>query len=281
MLDVEQTKKAYSICKEVRLEMTDWYNRVLQLGYQEVGIQDVMNMRGYKRPQMAKTMKEMGLTKVYNIFDLGLLTHINDYKTKDMWGLSHPLGYDLLQGRYVIPIRDIQGYVTALVGWYPDDRKYITTNTYGFNRQTQFFNIDCYKTYLDRKNNDDAVVRACDYVILVEGIFDTIAVKSLGFSVLGNMGLPLSPIKCEILKRFSKVVAIPDGDSAGQEMIPVKNIKGKKNTWKIENIQSYVSIQLPNIKDLDDMINHTQSSEEYLKNVLGGIKSNVITVLRF
>lgn len=266
-----ENQKAFNLCKQVRAEMTDWYNNrvVKYYGGEEVA-EELMHLRNYNtRQAMKNTLMEVGVTHIYNILDMCIVTRVTDYETHKLWGLYNETGKPIFYERYIVPIRDIQGQVTALVGYYPDNRKYVTTSTYGFRKSMQFFNAECYKAYIEQKNT----LGGCKYVILVEGIYDTLAVRSLGLNVLGNMGLPLSRYKVQQLRRYATVVAIPDGDAAGKDMIPHFTHLKRSKSWNIENPHSYVRLKLDTVgvKDLDDLINRTNKTDKYLKGLLGTI----------
>lgn len=231
---------------KVREGFTDFVDKVSDYWCTDDVLTELMTMRKYDTQEMYNTLKDIGVFRCSTISDLTYFIP-TDTETLQKWGLITSSGDFLLKGRFVVPIRDITDKVTALVGWYPDNRKYITTPTYGFCRDAQFFNIEC---YVDCMKSNDGVV------YLVEGIFDTISLRSLGFSALGNMGLEMSSLKTQILKRFNKVVAIPDNDKAGRSANPycrgISN-KSKIAPWIIEN--NNVFVQLPNkVKDVDDFI---------------------------
>jgi DNA primase len=209
-------------------------------------IGELMYRRKYTRDSMYDTLKERKVFRLDDVNDVKLITNVTDEQLH-LWGLVNANGTFLLRNRFVVPIRDTSGSVAALVGWYPDARKYITTPTFGFSKDALFFNMDCYKKYKDG---------GYKVLYLVEGIFDTISVASLGFCVYGNMGLDLSPIKRQILHRFDTVVALHDNDASGWSTSPYLNgVSGKKrsNVWHVDN--EFVSVKLPSgIKDIDDFI---------------------------
>lgn len=232
---------------KVRKELTAFYDKISKVYCTDDVILSLMKERGYASQEMYDTLKEVGITYVTYLSDLLLFADASEQQLED-WGLLDKNGNYLLSSRYVVPIRDIEGYVCALVGWDPmgGSRKYVTTPTVGFNRDTTFFNID---NYADKRyNNDDN----CVYV--VEGIFDTLSLRSLGLRALGNMGLQMSSIKIEILLRWGKVVAIPDNDKAGRSVNPIYNSDtSTKGMWEIKNDHVFVILPL-GVKDVDDFI---------------------------
>jgi len=247
---VDSTRKltqaeGIELLKNVRNEFSSFIEQISSAYCVDSTIQELMQMRRYSSQEMYNTLKEVGVFKTNDLSSLELIAPLSKYNTSGRWGLVSVNGQYLLAGRYVIPIRDIKGKVTALVGWYPDERKYVTTPTFGFARDAQFFNIECYSQNV----NAD--------VYLVEGIFDTLALRSLDLFALGNMGLGLSPVKREILKRFNHVFAIPDADKPGRSVLPFhsKDVKSKFK-WNIDSNVTFVEIAIEGIKDTDDLIKY-------------------------
>lgn len=239
--------------KKVRDEFTDFVDKISGYWCTDTVVTELMQMRRYNTQEMYNTLKEVGLFKCDNLSDITYFLY-KDAATLQRWGIMTAKGDYLLKGRYVIPIRDISGKVTALVGWFPDNRKYITTPTYGFCRDAQFFNIECYADCMKRNNG---------VVFLVEGIFDTLSLRSLGFSALGNMGLEMSPFKTQILRRFGKVIAIPDNDNAGRSVNPFYHHTSKRNPWQIDNEKVFVTLP-EGVKDIDDFIKEFDCYEDLI-----------------
>lgn len=262
---------------EVRDGLTDVVDKLSSVFSTDEIIAEVMSLRKYDnspyREEMRKTLKEVGIFKLDYISEIQMiLPNITNEQLK-LFGLVDRNGNYLLSGRYAVPIRDIVGKVTALVGWFPDVKKYVTTPTYGFSKDGQFFNMDCFSKSFDgdypkyKDEETEEVLESTGLVYLVEGIFDTLSLKSLGFPALGNMGLDMSLMKTEILSRFGKVIAIPDNDNAGMGTNPYLNRisnKGKKLSWNIKN--ENVIVQLPKgVKDSDDFIKGFYCFEDLLR----------------
>lgn len=243
---------------KVRKELTAFYDNISNKLSNDEIIFSLMKERKYTSEGMYNTLKDIKVTYVNYLSDLLLFGGATELQLKD-WGLLDKNGNYLLSGRYVVPIRDIEGYICALVGWDPKggSRKYVTTPTLGFSRDTTFFNIEM---YTDTKYNSS------DTVYVVEGIFDTLSLRSLGLRALGNMGLQMSTIKTEILSRWGKVVAIPDNDRAGKTVNPITNTKVGKSAnsiWSIKN--EHVFIILPaGVKDVDDFVKEFDCIDDLL-----------------
>lgn len=250
---------------EVRRSFTDLVDKLIPVLSTDEVVNEVMTLRKYDTSpyaeQIRETLKEIGIFRADYMSELQYIVQELGSEDIKLFGLADRNGDYLLRGRFVIPIRDISGLVTALVGWYPDVKKYVTTPTYGFSKDGQFFNIECFAKSFDGNypkyvNENGEVFESKGLVYLVEGIFDTLSLRALGFPALGNMGLDMSLMKTEILTRFNKVVAIPDNDKAGRATNKYLNRisgKSKKVEWLIKN--DHVIVQLPDgVKDSDDFI---------------------------
>lgn len=249
---VEQVVKA-------RASLTKYFRQVCDVFGKDAVIFELMAHRNYYTEDMYDTLKEIGVFKVDNLSELTLLCPASNEDLRK-WGLVNEDGNFILRGLYVVPIRDIGGMVIALVGWNPNggSRKYVTTPTVGFSRDTSFFNYDTYALSWEEYDG---------LVFLVEGIFDAIALKSIGLPVLAVMGLEMSAIKAEMLNRFSKVVAIPDNDSAGRSVSPYTNGvsgKSKRFVWRIPKTGVFVTLP-QGVKDNDDLVRDYDCKEELLE----------------
>lgn len=247
------TAKAY--IKQLRTELTDFYGKVSKVYSTDAVINELMMLRGYTSPKMYELLKEIGVFKISALSDCLAVVDYTAYSTYKDWHLEVRPGYSMLSNRYVFPIRDFSGQVTALVGWLNTDPKYAVTPTLGFVKDTQFFNAECYKTYVERGENT---------VYLVEGFFDALSLRSEGFCALGNFGLLFNGIKAEILKRFDKVVIISDADTAGRRAYPYieGGQKARERQWHISNPKTFVKIQIEGVKDADDLIKYYDCRDE-------------------
>lgn len=182
-------------------------------------------------------------------------------KTLEGLGLFSKEGKFLLRGRYIIPIRDMLGNVVALVGWYPDEKRYITTPSDMFSKSGMFFGME---QLVDTGLNKDYV--------LVEGIFDSLAVRSLGYNCVAMMGSLGSAEKQVLYGLFGKLVAVPDNDKTGRGVI-------ERDKWKLPVGSSYMNWveDGAKIKDIDDLIKYDRrTAKDMLEDALSD-GSRVVT----
>lgn len=202
-------------------------------------VTDICSLRLYKnREQWVNILSEVGCAFV----EEGSCDYstLKKDKFKDLKLFSED-GKFLLEGRYVLPIKDMEGNVISLVGWYPDKKKYITLPTKYFVRNCLFFGMEQFlKTGIGK-----------DYIV-VEGIFDSLSVRSLGLNCLAQMGLDDSPVKVLLYGLCSKTLGIPDRDKGGQKVI-------EKDKWRLPINGSYLYwtgdfSESVHVKDIDDLI---------------------------
>ena len=253
-------KDGYALLKRVRKEFTELTEYAVKLGCTDDTLDELMFLRRYGE-DMRQTLRNFGLFKLMSLDDLRV--YVTAARGKDFSdefysksGLYTEEGNFLLSGRYIVPIRDISGEVTSWVGWFPDSRKYVTTPTFGFSKSAQLFNIDSYK---------DCWRRNKGVTFLVEGIFDTIALTSLGFSAIGNMGTDFTGVKAEMLNRYAKVVAICDNDEAGDKTNPYSRGMSK-GAWVLPKNHAVVRL-FYGVKDADDLVREYDCREALQKSL--------------
>lgn len=257
MIQVQERVKQ---ARKVRSSLTKFFDKAVEIYCTDELILELMAHRKYNTQAMFDTLKTVGLIKVDYLSELRLvMPEVTDEELKQ-WGLISDKGDFILGGRYTVAIRDIKGSVIALVGWHPrgGSRKYVTTPTFGFSRDASFFNLDCFEYAWEKFNGT---------VYLVEGIFDTLSLRSIGLPALGNQGLEMSAIKTQILSRFGKVVAIPDNDRSGRSVNPFANSvsgKSQKFIWNIENDSVFVTLP-DGVKDVDDFVKEFDCYDELVE----------------
>ena len=223
---------------------------VITVLHQNFGGADVLSelcqMRGYTDTKMFAHLADKKVFQMPNLSDIQILMGNRlDAPTLRHLGLVDDAGNYFLEGRYAIPLRNYTGTPLALVCWYPDKRKYITTGTLGFTNTVTFFNADTYKQAFRFPDGRSRV-------FVVEGIFDALSISSLGYCAFGNQGLPLSAIKKEMLTRFDDVYFIPDNDRPGR-MSNKYLCTRSTHLWDTPN-GHLIQIVSDTCKDMDDVI---------------------------
>lgn len=182
--------------------------------FSENGVEELCKLRGYVSGSQIALLHEMEIGAAEISGDL-----FEDYDPALNFVTKN--GNFLLSGRYIIPVYGVNGDLISLIGYYPDDRKYITLPTPFFAKECMFFNFNqAYElSWSDFKG----------YVILVEGIFDCLSLRSTGLPCIATMGSSVSKIKGELLKLFDKVLAIPDDDETGRKALNQYSRYG----WKV------------------------------------------------
>ena len=123
--------------------------------------------------------------------------------------------YDSLATRLIFPIINAFGKVIAFGGRKlekTDFGKYKnTSDSVLFSKRKNLYNLNGLKKEKNRLGK-------LDYVIMVEGYMDTIALYKAGFrNVVASMGTSLTVEQARLLKRYTDVALICyDGDKAGQ-----------------------------------------------------------------
>lgn len=206
-------------------------------------VYEIMALRGYNTEEMYDVLKEIGVFKAGSLLDL--IDRGCTFSDLSKFGVlsSNSMCY-VVEGRYVIPVRDLMGRVVCWIGWYPDVKKYITTPTIGFSKSVNFFGIECL--------NDERFSK--EVVCVVEGIFDAIALRAYGLTALSAMGVTLSRYKVKVLKSYGTVVHIPDNDRQGNKARKSVFAGGwGKYGWEIENELRVFNLP-EGVKDVDDYI---------------------------
>lgn len=217
-------------------------------------IQSICDLRGYDlEGNMPTMLKEIGFVFI----DEDLFDEIKLLKISRDLGIYTNKNTFLLKGRYIFPVKDMLGNIVALIGWYPDDKKYITTPSKFFKKGCMLFGMEqLEKTGIGK-----------DY-ILVEGIFDCISVRSLGLNCVALMGIKATNYTKVLYTLFKGIVAIPDNDKEGRKVIA-------NDAWKLPVNGKYFK-WVGSLKDIDDMIKYYD-----MKDILKDIwkeKERVVTL---
>lgn len=267
-------------------EVLEYYNQcttevemcysAIKSAFTETYVEDLMRIRGYFDENHRKLIEEMELGYANIDHSINKETYINGFYglnpinfSRNISGNSEKAvkesflvtkkGNYLLDGRFIIPVEDIQGNYVALIGYYPDNRKYITAATPFFSKESMFFNFrQAYELSFKKFNG---------FVILVEGIFDCLSLRAIGLPCIATMGATVSPMKGELLKYFNKVLGIPDNDKVGRRSLD----RESKYGWQVPNNTTMLEfkanpILLDNgqelkVKDMDNFVSWYQPED--------------------
>lgn len=148
-------------------------------------------------------------------------------------GVLDAQGEFLLNRRWVTPLRLPDGRVVSYIGWTNGGgMKYLTCPTPWFNKRYLLFGVP------------EALRLSRHYVYVVEGVFDCLALQSIGVPCVSLMGSSCSPFQLEQLKLWKVVRGIPDRDILDKVI--------SRDAWKIGNYLTW-NFQYP-CKDIDDMV---------------------------
>lgn len=165
--------------------------------------------------------------------------------------------YDVFGKRLMFPIIDNMGNVVAFGGRTLE--KDVNFAKYRNSTQTEIFDKSqvIYGVNLLKKRKAKAPI---DYVIMVEGYMDVIALHKGGFdTAVASMGTALTTKQARQIKLYSDLVYISyDGDTAGQKAI-LRGLDILRETGITVKV-----VRLPDGLDPDDVIKR-QGSEGYRK----------------
>lgn len=198
-------------------------------------VREICEYRGYLVDRMGDILTEAGFISI----DMSKVDLEKVKKYGSDLALFSSNGHFLMQGRYVFPVRDMMGNVLALIGWYPDEKKYVTTPSKLFSKECLFYGMEQLgKTGLGSK------------YIITEGIFDSLSVRSVGLNSVAQMGISSSRYKEVLYTMFKQIVGVPDIDEQGRDVL-------SHDKWKIPRNGKYFRWSNPRyyIKDLDCFVN--------------------------
>lgn len=156
--------------------------------------------------------------------------------------------YDALGGRLIFPIINVFGKVIAFGGRLLEKSDFVkyknTSDTALFEKRKNLYNINTIKKEKQARGT-------LDYVIMVEGYMDTIALFKAGIkNVVASMGTSLTKEQARLIKRYTDTVMICyDGDKAGQNA----TVRGLEILR--ENGLEVRVVSLPDGLDPDELIN--------------------------
>lgn len=233
-------------------QLTSAYNLIKER-FSDDDIENLRLLRGYApdSPQLDLFAElKIGCCEYDSVEDFG--------SNRRELGLVSDKDNFLLSNRYIIPVTDVADNLTALIGYYPDYKKYITTPSPFFSKETMFFNFNqAYKLSWEKYDG---------FVILVEGIFDCLSLRSIGLPAIATMGASVSALKKNLLKCFRKVLAIPDDDSTGKKALNRYN----RGSWQVPNNTTFLQFSIGDVqiggeslhcKDMDNFVTWFEAND--------------------
>lgn len=252
--------------------MSNVWEFLHNIGDSQKGIDGVMGKRGYTSESMRRVLEREGVVYVDgDMVSPGLMKSFGeDLGLTVTTKTGNEFFY--LSDRYVLPIKDMAGNIVALVGWNNDNKKYLTTSSKYFSKNTMFYGLE----NLSRVRSGQKGIGT----FIVEGIFDRLAVESTGAIAYATMGINTDIKKRILYTLMGRVVGIPDTDSEGMKVT-------QHDGWTLPSGSSYFRWtgkmdigggKSVSIKDIDDFIKivEPESSAEMLKEVYNTKNRRVI-----
>lgn len=222
-------------------------------------ISEICSLRNYELDRMQPILLKAGFIALKEDTNLEKL---KDKAFMDL-ALFNAEGNFRLEGRYIFPVKDMVGNVVALIGWKQDNykTKYLTTPSKYFNKNIMFYGME-----------QIGEVGLNKRFFLCEGIFDTLALRSLGFNALAQMGISSSRNKQVLYSLFKRLIGVPDLDYEGRRVL-------KSDAWNLPTNGSYLMWKGIDAKDIDTLTLMVEG--ESIREVLMDVwkeKSRIITL---
>lgn len=198
---------------------------------------NICKLRGYYTERMSDMLQRAGFMFIEDNSVYASLANAGD----DIGLFKN--GEFLLQNRFIFPIRDMLGNTIAFIGWFPDEKKYITTPSKFFSKSCLFYGMEqLLDTGLGGK------------YFICEGIFDTLSLRSIGINALGQMGISSGRVKESLYCLMSNIVASPDNDAQGRDVI-------ESDKWHLPTYGRYLKWIGDDSKDIDDLVNSYEATD--------------------
>lgn len=222
-----------------------------EIDISKIAIEGLGLIKKVKEKPKNVSVSDMSIDDVKNLIKSAKNVN-NNQSTEGRWS-----GYEFrLKGMYIFPVKNMLGNVIALIGWYPG-KKYITTPSKFFNKASLFYGMEqISKTGLNKP------------YFLVEGIFDSLSIRALNFNAIAQMGIKSSRVKKINYGLFSKLIAIPDNDSEGRDVISNDEWSIPYNGSYVQIINTHKGIKLKDVDDLCAMFGEDELSEVFADAIL-------------
>lgn len=197
---------------------------------------EICSIRGYNTERMIPILHKADF--IY--LDMAKVNLENVKNYGDDLAVFNKEGYFLLKDRYLFPVKDMLGNIITIIGWYPDDKKYVTCPSKLFSKECLFYGME--------QLGESGLGRR---YYVVEGIFDCLSIRSLGINCVAMMGIDSSRYKEVVYSLFKQIVAVPDADEMGRDVL-------LNDKWRIPRNGKYFRWKTSGnrqIKDIDKLIN--------------------------
>lgn len=181
-----------------------------QANKDENGIKKLCEMRGYFDEKMPRFLEEYGVVLLKEGTDTSPLKNLESEIP-----FFSDKGNFLLEGRFIIPVKDLLGNIISFIGWFPDDRKYITISTKFLSKKFLLFGLEQFPQ---------------EELLVVEGIFDSLHARAEGIPCCAVMGIDLALGQKAWLNLCKRVYCLPDNDKQGRSVI-------EKDKWGIDKLE--------------------------------------------
>jgi DNA primase len=209
-------------------------------------------------------------TGVFYADDNNELEFITSYEEDFMYYLGYKSKNVDYSNRYLFPILNGNGKLNAWVGYdYESKSKYLVGMLGISDKKKLLYGI-----------HDLAQAFEEDTIIITEGMFERIRLKSIGLNVGASLlGKKMSDWQKRYINRFKNKILIPDGDTAGQEMVEQwrEGLTGNVAVIQVTVIEK--SFKYPEetkikyAKDLDDRLRNDETEIENFKKLYKDIKT--------
>lgn len=213
-------------------------------------------------------------TGVFFSEDISELEFLASYDEDFMYYLGFRSKNMDYSNRYMFPVLNGKGSLNAWVGYdfEADSKTKYIVGMLGINdKKKLLYGLhDLNQAYIE------------DTIIVTEGMFERIRLKSIGLNVgVSLLGKKMSKWQKRYINRFKNKILIPDGDSAGQSMIEqwTEGLTGNVAVVRLSTMEKTFiypeETRIKLAKDLDDRLRNDDLEISNFKNMYKEIKNRL------
>lgn len=195
-----------------------------------------------------------------------LLNYLGEDALRPNYGLYNANGICLWDNSLVFPVTNAVGKIVGLAGYNPfvhlevkESKNYIL-NYYKYSTKDVFVKGD----YLFCLQGTYRKALEENYLIITDGIFDTLAFTAAGYLSAALLGSSVNNTLAAQLRFVDRIIVACDNDEAGEELF--RKISSRHN--------GAVFLKQGKTKDADEIL-RTEDRENYLKALDECIKSKI------